>query len=213
MDGSTFYPIGIVLVVAALVISFIGIRGKDKFPPGRGVMLAGLTVFILLIAATATFAVVNGREEQEHHAHEYAEFKAEAEAEEQQGSQEGAAPAAQAEGAPGGEPAEAGPPGGPPGGPGEAETIDVTSPEDGSLVFEPDGLEAAPGPVTISYANPSPIPHNISLEFEGETIAESEDITDGEVELTAELQAGEYVFYCSVPGHRESGMEGDLTVE
>ena len=25
--------------------------------------------------------------------------------------------------------------------------------------------------------------------------------------------AGEYVFYCTVPGHRESGQEGTLTVE
>ena len=26
------------------------------------------------------------------------------------------------------------------------------------------------------------------------------------------LAAGKYVFYCTVPGHREAGMQGNLTV-
>ena len=31
--------------------------------------------------------------------------------------------------------------------------------------------------------------------------------------VTADVKAGEYTFYCSVPGHRQGGKEGKLTVK
>ena len=35
MENETiFYVVGIVLVLSAVVISSVGIRGKDSFPPG-----------------------------------------------------------------------------------------------------------------------------------------------------------------------------------
>ena len=68
--------------------------------------------------------------------------------------------------------------------------------------------------VTLAYANPSPVPHNIALEDDaGMVLAESEDITAGEVSIEADVVPGEYIYFCSIPGHRESGMEGTLTVE
>ena len=46
MEAQTiFYIGGGLLVVAALVIAFIGIRGKDSFPPSGGAMTAGIAVF------------------------------------------------------------------------------------------------------------------------------------------------------------------------
>ena len=42
-------------------------------------------------------------------------------------------------------------------------TLDVSSPSDGGLVYQPNGLQAKPGNVAITYDNPSQVPHSIAV--------------------------------------------------
>ncbi len=202
-----FYAFGIGFTLVAVVLSYLGLR-SERFPSSRGVYAGGLAVMGLLVVASCAWAVMLAREEQEHHREVYAEFRAE---QEQLASEETAAEDAT------GSDGDATPP--------ELEepvgtesdegvTLDLTSPEDGGLVFEPETLEGESGVLTIEYINPSPVPHNVAIEEGAETLAQGATVTAGESgSATAQLEPGEYVLYCSIPGHRESGMEGTLTVE
>ncbi len=68
--------------------------------------------------------------------------------------------------------------------------------------------------MTVNFTNQSAVPHDVALEDEaGETIAETETLAEGTDSTTAELKPGTYKFFCTVPGHRQAGMEGTLTVK
>jgi plastocyanin len=83
----------------------------------------------------------------------------------------------------------------------------------GALAFDPATLSGEAGEVTLSMSNPVTIEHNVAIEGKGVS-EEGKTVGEGGVStVTAELTPGEYGYYCSVPGHREGGMEGTLTVE
>jgi len=93
------------------------------------------------------------------------------------------------------------------------EGIALSSPEDGSLSFDKTELEAPAGTVSISYSNPSQVPHAVAIEGNG--VDESGEVVTGAdaPPLTVELEAGTYEFYCPVGQHRDAGMKGTLTVQ
>jgi plastocyanin len=95
------------------------------------------------------------------------------------------------------------------------EAVDVAAVEDGSFAYQEDELEAPAGRLTVNFANPAPIAHDVCLESpDGEDLGCTELIADGDTDVAEfEVEEGDYTYYCSVAGHREGGMEGTLTVK
>jgi plastocyanin len=92
------------------------------------------------------------------------------------------------------------------------EALRLSADPGGDLEFDKLELEAKAGKVTIAMRNPSPVEHDVSLEGRGVDERGKVVQKGGTSTVTAELDPGEYTFYCSVPGHRQGGMEGALTV-
>ena len=68
--------------------------------------------------------------------------------------------------------------------------------------------------MTLNFTNPQPLTHDVAIEdSSGKTIGKTDLIAEGSDSATVDLKPGEYTFYCTVPGHREAGMEGTLTVK
>jgi len=86
----------------------------------------------------------------------------------------------------------------------------------GSLAFSATTLTvtAKAGKVTIAFTNASPVPHNLTLSRGSTTLGTTPTFQGGGTKnLVLTLAAGRYTYYCTVPGHRQAGMEGTLTVQ
>jgi plastocyanin len=82
------------------------------------------------------------------------------------------------------------------------------------IAYEQTQLTSKPGKVTIDFTNPAALEHDVAIEGpEGKRLAVSETIAKGKTSVSAELAPGTYHYFCTVPGHREAGMEGTLTVK
>jgi plastocyanin len=97
------------------------------------------------------------------------------------------------------------------GGGGGATKLKLTADPSGALKFDKTTLSAKPGKVTITMDNPSSTPHAVEVEGNG-VEEETKTLTKGTADVTVDLKAGKYEFYCPVDGHRQAGMEGTLTV-
>ncbi len=77
-----------------------------------------------------------------------------------------------------------------------------------------DRASAEAGAVTVEFTNPQGVPHDVAIEDSGgEVVGQTEIVAEGESSTTVELEPGTYKFFCTIPGHREAGMEGTLTVK
>ena len=93
----------------------------------------------------------------------------------------------------------------------EGTTLQLAADQGGALAFDKTTLDAPAGTVTIELTNDSSVPHNVEVEGNG-VEAKSDTVTGETTSVTVDLEPGTYEFYCAVPGHKEAGMEGTLTV-
>jgi plastocyanin len=201
-NETLFYVCGGILAASAVTVSFLGLKLKDF--PGKALPIVILW-FALFVGGATTFAVLHAQDEEQAKAAETEQagkevekaessgpFEEETEGAENEGSEEEASEGEKGEGA--------------------GTTLEVeASPT--ALAFNTTELEAKAGQVTIDFKNPSAIPHNVVIEENGKELAGFDPIAEGEESETADLKPGTYTFFCSVPGHREAGMEGTLTVK
>jgi plastocyanin len=82
----------------------------------------------------------------------------------------------------------------------------------GQLAYNTKQLSAKAGAVTITMTNMSPLMHNVTVAQGSKVLGATPTFQGGSRTLTLNLKPGTYTFYCSVPGHRQAGMEGKLTV-
>lgn len=75
--------------------------------------------------------------------------------------------------------------------------------------FSEEVLTLAPGD-TLELVNDGAVEHDITIEEANMMVHAAPGET---VSATPNIEPGDYTFYCSIPGHREGGMEGTLTIE
>jgi plastocyanin len=97
---------------------------------------------------------------------------------------------------------------------GGASKLSLEANAEGQLAYNTKSLEAKSGTIAIDFTNKSSLPHNVTIESaSGEKVGATPTITGSSKTLSVSLKPGTYKFFCSVPGHRQAGMEGTLTVK
>jgi len=93
-------------------------------------------------------------------------------------------------------------------------TLSFEADPEGTLAYTTTEATTKAGKVTVEFNNPQALTHDVAIEdSSGKEVGKTELIADGSDSTTVDLKPGTYPFYCSVPGHREAGMEGTLTVK
>jgi plastocyanin len=200
-NETLFFICGIALAVSAVLVSIAGLKAKDF--PGRAFPLVILW-FAILVGSATTFAVLHAKDEEKVKA---SEFQPAGKKFEEEGNDDVSAaggPGNEGSGTKPGSEAVAKGPGG---------TLQLAA-DPTEIAYDKASLSSKPGKVTIDFTNPATLEHDVAIEgAEGEEIATSQLIGKGKTSVSAELAPGTYTFYCTVPGHREAGMEGTLTVK
>jgi plastocyanin len=210
-DINAFHILGGILAIWAVVVAALGIFRHD-FPGSNAAEKAVMAISaILVVGAVGSGIITSANEESEHGGSGELEQPLENKSGEEGSEGETDTPApdtapesGQEEAGETGQDAQPG---------ATVQTLELSAGPDTDLAFDPPELEARAGRVTLVMGNPTPLEHNVSIEGPGGVDEEGPVVpTDGESEVEAQLEPGEYTYYCSVTGHRDAGMEGTLTV-
>jgi plastocyanin len=87
--------------------------------------------------------------------------------------------------------------------------LSIPADPSGQLAYSFKSAVAKPGSLTIEMPNKSGVDHNIAIDGKGA----GKIVMQGVSSFTADYKPGTYTFFCEVPGHREGGMVGKLTVK
>ena len=97
---------------------------------------------------------------------------------------------------------------------GGSEKLSLEANPQGQLEYNTKSLSAKAGKVSIDFTNKAPLPHNVTIESSsGQQVGATPTFMGESKTLSVNLKPGTYKFFCSVPGHRQAGMEGTLTVK
>lgn len=91
--------------------------------------------------------------------------------------------------------------------------VEIDADPTGQLKFLASSASATPGKVELRMRNMSSTPHDIAISGAGANQIGPVVSNGGTSTVSASLKPGKYTFYCSVPGHRQAGMVGTLTVK
>jgi plastocyanin len=97
---------------------------------------------------------------------------------------------------------------------GGSSSVKLEANPEGQLEYNTKSLTAKAGKVSVDFTNSSSLPHNVTIESSsGEKVGATPTFSGGSKSVSVSLKPGTYKFFCSVPGHRQAGMEGTLTVQ
>lgn len=91
--------------------------------------------------------------------------------------------------------------------------LEIDADPSGQLAYVAKAGTAPAGPLTLKSQNKSGTPHDIAIEGSGVDSKGAVVQNGGVSQVKVTLKAGTYTFYCTVPGHRQAGMQGKITVK
>jgi len=97
---------------------------------------------------------------------------------------------------------------------GGASTVAISTPSGSALAFNQKTVSTKAGSVTVDFDNVQSLSHDVAVaDSSGKVLGQTDLVSSGTASTTVDLTPGTYTFYCTVPGHREAGMQGTMTVK